>query len=180
MSAPSASPARLHLRAVSGDAASSPSRFERRAWGKEDGEITGVVRRATTLLPTLGYALVGDLLLYRSRGESPSDADWDSWLERVAVPDFANLLVYTTGGVPSAGQRSRLADRWKRGGRPNPHIAIVTDAALVRAVAGAISWLIGGMGGPRFFAPEEIAQAVASLGGQTAASEVESLLRALQ
>jgi hypothetical protein len=141
--------------------------------------MTAVVRTGTRL-PTLGYGLVGDILLYRSRGESPSDADWESWLERVAVPDFAKLLVYTTDGVPRAGQRARLADRWRRTGRPHPQLVIVTDAALVRAVAGAIYWLIGGTGGPRFFAPEEIAQAVASLGRQTAASEVESLLRALQ
>jgi hypothetical protein len=176
MSGPNAPPARSRLDPDNGNTA-SPSWLERPGWAPEEREITALVRR-TTRLPTLGYALVGDILLYRGRGGTPSEADWDAWLDRVAVPDFAKLLVFTTGDVPSAGQRARLADRWKRVSRPNPRLAIVTDSAIVRAVAGAIYWIMGGTG-PRFFAPAEITDAVAWLGGQSVASEVESLLSAL-
>jgi hypothetical protein len=86
---------------------------------------------------------VGSVLVLCTVGSGPpSEQDFAIWLERIAQSDFDRMLIYTSGGEPSATQRSRIAQVWKTRARV-PHVVLMTDSLITRSMLKAFQWLIG-------------------------------------
>jgi hypothetical protein len=91
---------------------------------------------------SLAVASVGSMLLARENEHTPTDADWNAFLDLLILnrPHFPQLkiLVATDGGGPSAGQIKRLG---KALGGGNVRVAVVTDKIRVRFIVSAIALL---------------------------------------
>lgn len=115
---------------------------------------------------SLAVANVGSLLLLRENQHTPTDADWDAFLEILILnrPNFPQLriLVATDGGGPSPTQIKRLAKAL--GGR-SVRVAVVTDSTRVRFIASTIALLNSKI---KSFSSSEIRKAYDHLGLTTA------------
>lgn len=84
----------------------------------------------------------GDLLILRQNANSPSEEEWDACLDLVRQRahrlDRMKVLVLTSGGAPSTGQRKRLQALIQ--GYKVP-IAVVSDSMAVRFVASSVAML---------------------------------------
>src|SRR6185312_1703741 len=96
-----------------------------------------------TVLTTLAFAAVGDLLVLCYTTAPPSDADWNVWIDREKRMEHRAILVSTEGGSPDARQRARVAQETDTKGAPRPPLALMTDSAAVRSVMTAFSWILG-------------------------------------
>jgi hypothetical protein len=80
------------------------------------------------------------LLLARQNAETPTEAEWDQFLDllRAARPQFeqVKILVATEGGGPSALQRKRL-EKTLAGKRVR--VAVVSDSVKVRFITSMIA-----------------------------------------
>lgn len=85
---------------------------------------------------------IESLIVLRENSSTPTDRDWDEFLEILAVnrPDFPRIkiLVKTDGGGPNAEQRKRLSVAL--GGVP-VRVAVVTDSIKVRFIVSSIALL---------------------------------------
>ena len=85
---------------------------------------------------------VESLIILRENSTTPTDRDWDEFLEILAAnrPDFPKIriLVKTDGGGPSTEQRKRLSIAL--GGMP-VRVAVVTDSIKVRFIVSSIALL---------------------------------------
>jgi hypothetical protein len=82
------------------------------------------------------------MIVLRENAATPTDADWDKFMEILAAarPNFekVRILVMTDGGGPSTEQRKRLAVAL--GGKP-VRVAVVTDSMKVRFIVSSIALL---------------------------------------
>jgi len=72
----------------------------------------------------------------------PTNAEWSRVVaEYQRVPDLRafRVLVYTTGGAPTAAQRAELVGAL---GRAKPRIAILTQSVIARIAAKAVSLFV--------------------------------------
>ena len=91
---------------------------------------------------SLVVRVVDSLIILRENSTTPTDRDWDEFLEILAAnrPNFPKIkiLVKTDGGGPSTEQRKRLSVAL--GGRP-VRVAVVTDSIKVRFIVSSIALL---------------------------------------
>jgi hypothetical protein len=91
---------------------------------------------------SLAVASVGSMLLVRENEHTPTDHDWNVFLDLLSLnrPNFPQLriLVATDGGGPSAAQIKRLGKALAGG---NVRVAVVTDKIRVRFIVSAIALL---------------------------------------
>lgn len=131
------------------------------------------------ILPTLGFALVRDTLIYCSRADEASHEDWDRWLGRLAASDFSKLLIFAAHSPPNAKQRASVAAFWKKSGRATPITAIVSDSVVTRASVTVFQWLLQDTSA-RSFRARELGEALAWLGTSASVADVTSLLLRLK
>jgi ferredoxin-NADP reductase len=76
--------------------------------------------------------------------EPPSDAEWQLYFEHLGrhLPAIEAIVVMTAGGGPDGKQRD-YADRFWLNKQHKPNIAVITPSPFIRAVTGALGWLIG-------------------------------------
>jgi hypothetical protein len=119
--------------------------------------------------------VVGRFILAIHTKSSPSDVEWDQFLDLVragnTTPDLC-FLVFTDGGAPSGSQRKRLADALS--GRDVP-IAVHSHAMIPRFVNASIALFNKSI---RSYSPEEFPQAIEYL--KISTGERTSLLPELQ
>lgn len=100
------------------------------------------------------------LVLYQT-SESPSDAEWDAYLELLRFVQDSNadfrVFVQTEGGRPTPPQQARLAQLCSGTGWGT---AVVSTALAVRFVVSSLSLTKQNL---RYFTPDELAQAYAHL-----------------
>ena len=86
--------------------------------------------------------VVESLIVLRENSATPTDRDWDEFLEILAANrsnfQHIKILVATDGGGPSSDQRTRLSVAL--GGRP-VRVAVVTDSIKVRFIVSSIALL---------------------------------------
>lgn len=85
---------------------------------------------------------IGGLLISRQNKETPSDAEWDEFLEAVVTnrerAALVKILVMTEGGGPSVVQRKRLEQALDR---RTFRVAVVTDSIKVRFIVSSVALL---------------------------------------
>lgn len=96
-----------------------------------------------TVLDTIAFTAVDDLLVLCYLRASPSDAEWDVWLARERPMEHRALLVWTDGGAPNARQRARVASETGHGLATRPPVALLTDSMVIRSVMTAFTWVLG-------------------------------------
>ena len=86
--------------------------------------------------------VVESLIVLRENSATPTDRDWDEFLEILAANrsnfQHIKILVATDGGGPSSDQRTRLSVAL--GGR-RVRVAVVTDSIKVRFIVSSIALL---------------------------------------
>jgi hypothetical protein len=91
---------------------------------------------------SLVTAVVGSIIVLRENQNTPTDRDWDDFLqilrEHRANNERVRILVVTDGGGPSSAQRKRLEEAL--GGR-SFRVSVVTDSAKVRFIVSSIALL---------------------------------------
>lgn len=121
---------------------------------------------------------VGHTLVFCARGDDhATDADVDAWMIRVARGDCTGILLHVRGGTPDARQRARLAEFWDDLPAPRPRFAMLTDSALVRAVATALGWI--SQLRVQSFAADNLAGALTYLEEATPIERVREVIAAL-
>jgi hypothetical protein len=117
------------------------------------------------IFPTLAFARIGDtLFLCYTHREGPSDRDWATWLDRLAIDDFDKLLVSSpVEAGPSIIQRRVVGEYWKGSVRSRLRIARLTASPVARGAFTALSWLLSDHV-MRAFAPAELPEALTWLG----------------
>ena len=92
----------------------------------------------------MSHSITHDVDLVVHSESSPSDAEWDAYLQH--VNSYANrvkgTLVLTYGGVPTSPQRERGA-KLRSGLSKRPPIAVMTDSQFSRAVVNVIARVFG-------------------------------------
>lgn len=132
------------------------------------------------VLTSLGYALLGDLLILCTSDAPPSDEDWNEWIARSTKIDYRALLIFSAGGSPNPKQRRRLSDAVDKLPGPRQPVALLTDSLLVRSIATAFSWLLGGKQPLRVVPTEALAEALAWQGIALNAAVVQEMIDRLQ
>jgi hypothetical protein len=100
------------------------------------------------------HKLANNVLTVYYTGETVSDEEWSLFFESVDrhLPEFEAMVVLMAGGAPNAKQRDYAARFWRAKPR-KPTVAVLTASPYVKAIAGAIGWLVGFR--IRAFAPED-------------------------
>jgi len=95
---------------------------------------------------------------------APAEDEWDAYIafltQNFDQASRVKFIVYTRSPPPSAVQRRKAMDAVKPLAK-RLRVAILTDSNLVRGVVTALSW-VGGQ--YNAFAPDQLLDAVASLG----------------
>jgi hypothetical protein len=134
--------------------------------------------QADAVLSSIAFSTVDDLLVMCHSSAAPSDEEWNSWIERQALPRHRAILISTAGGAPNSAQRARVA-KAVDGISPRPPVALLTDSAVLRSLMTAFSWLLGADQRIKGFSPTAVAEAVSWLGVSTTPVRVEAVLRRL-
>jgi hypothetical protein len=129
------------------------------------------------VLTNIAYARVGKLLMMCTSATDPTDAEIDTWIQRLATRDYEVLLFSARSGGPNSKQRARIAEYWRKSGRKVPRAALVTASAPARFIMQAISLLLNVEG--KSFAPEELETALGYLGMPAPLADVSGSLAAL-
>jgi hypothetical protein len=133
-------------------------------------------------MQTMVCQRVGSVIVLVHGPESPTQAEWDKYLELVEQSSglATQVLVYSKKGAPGPKQRAdvqRLYNGYPKGAPP---VAVVTGDTIARGVVKAISWIYGG-DKIRAFAPEEVELALEWLKlDKRSLGEVRSMLPALK
>lgn len=133
-----------------------------------------------TVLETIAFAAVDDLLVLCHSHAHPSDSEWDTWLETERQRKHRALLVVTQGGAPNARQRARVAEVLGEMAGPNPPVALVTDSGLNRLLMSAFTWLLGHHHRMKAFAPNAVSEAVEWTGAKAPPERVNAVIERLQ
>jgi hypothetical protein len=130
-----------------------------------------------TLLPTLAFARIGDtLFLCYTHREGPSDRDWATWLERLAIDDFDKLLVSSpVEAGPNTRQRRVVGEYWKSSARTRLRIARLVVSPVARGAFTALSWLLSDHT-MRAFDPAELPEALTWLGSSVSPGTASMVL----
>jgi hypothetical protein len=99
--------------------------------------------RQDTVLETIAFAAVDDVIVLCHSKANPSDAEWDRWIPYERRGEHKVLLVVTLGGAPNSRQRARVAELLRAKGGSTPPVAILTDSAINRTLMTAFTWLLG-------------------------------------
>jgi hypothetical protein len=134
--------------------------------------------RDDTVLETLAFAAVGELLVLCHSIASPSDHDWDFWIEREKRKEHRALLISTHGGAPNSRQRARLAEASAKKVL-RPPVALLTDSALIRSVMTAFAWVLGKRQPMSAFPPTGIDEALSWLGVTVRIERVQAVMARL-
>jgi hypothetical protein len=132
-----------------------------------------------TVLDTIAFATVDDLLILCYLRASPSDAEWDVWLAREKHMTHRGLLVWTDGGAPNARQRARVAVETGQGLDARPPVALLTDSMVIRSVMTAFTWVLGAAHPIKAFPGESVDSALEWLGVQARPAPVRGALSRL-
>ena len=75
--------------------------------------------------------------------QTPSDEDWDAYIVDMipAAPKLKGVLVYSESAGPTAPQRARVNEAYKKAGT-DIRTAIMSGSRLVRGVVTAMSWTL--------------------------------------
>jgi hypothetical protein len=117
--------------------------------------------RNETILTTMAFAAVGDLMVLFHTERDPSEAEWDRWIATERLRKHRALLILTRGGAPNSKQRARVADVLNAHAGPNPPVALLTDSTMLRAMMTAFTWLLRRQHRMKAFAPTAVEEAVA-------------------
>ena len=132
-----------------------------------------------TVLDTIAFTEVDELLILCYLRDSPSDAEWSVWLERSKPMKHRALLISTEGGAPNARQRARVATEIGQGVAQRPPVALLTDSLVIRSVMTAFSWVLGSAHPIRAFPREGVDTALEWLGVQTRSVRVRAAIARL-
>jgi len=134
-------------------------------------------------MQTIAYELVGNCFVLVVGRNNPADLEWDKYLSFVQghlKPGSSPVtLVSSSGGGPTPAQRERLNKMTKTVGvEKTLKVAVLTESAIVRGIATALSWFVSGY---KAFPPDEIGDALDFLGvSGTTAAQVKLLVPNLQ
>lgn len=132
-----------------------------------------------TVLDTIAFTAVDELLILCYLQASPSDAEWDVWLARERRMEHRALLVWTDGGAPNARQRARVAAETGHGLAARPSVALLTDSVVIRSVMTAFTWVLGPAHPIKAFPREAVDQALQWLGVHAQPTRVRSAISRL-
>ena len=93
-----------------------------------------------TLLHTMAFATLDQILLIVHSERDPNDAEWSRLLHHAAWQPYSGILVVTRGGGPTPKQRKELDTYWGPGGAPP--VAVATDSRAARGVLTALHWFL--------------------------------------
>ncbi len=136
--------------------------------------------RNDTVLTTMAFAAVDDLLVLCHSEDNPTEAEWDRWIATERLRKHRALLVITRGGAPNSKQRARVAEVLGANAGPTPPVALLTDSAVLRTLMTAFTWLLGRQHRMKAFSPEAIDDAVAWTAVDVRAERVRIAIRRLQ
>lgn len=88
----------------------------------------------------LKFGKSGQTLVIVHSAESPTDLEWDVWIERMGQDDYKNILISSLGGGPTAKQRRKTNKFWR--GRRLPRFAVVTTSRFVVGTVAAFNWFL--------------------------------------
>jgi hypothetical protein len=89
---------------------------------------------------TLQSELCGQTLVIAHSTETPSDAEWAAWIERMGQRDYRNIMILSRGGGPNAQQRRLTNKFWI--GKEVPRFALVTTSRFVIGIMKAFNWFL--------------------------------------
>jgi len=105
---------------------------------------------------SLDFGKSGQTLVVVHSAETPTDAEWDAWVERMAQRDYKNILISSLGGGPNARQRRKTNKFWQN--TQIPRFALVTTSRFVLAVVKAFNWFLDDQLKP--FPPSQMREAL--------------------
>ncbi len=132
-----------------------------------------------TVLRTIAFAAVDEILVLVHSSADPSDAEWEAWIERERRRTHRALLISTAGGAPNSRQRARVAEATPYARGQRPPVALLTDSAVTRHVMTAFAWILGAEHPMRAFPRGAIVDAVAWLGAAPSVDRVKSTIQRL-
>jgi hypothetical protein len=135
--------------------------------------------RDETILDTIAFMFLNDLLILYYSEKNPTDPEWDAWIACVKQRAHSAMLIWSDGGAPNPSQRARLVDGTDAGPAPRPPLALLTDSALVRGMMTAFAWLRGRHQPMKAFPQRELDQALAWLGVSFPSGRVQAELMRL-
>ena len=93
---------------------------------------------------TMVYRVVKNVHVVVHTTEPPSDEEWRLFFDHLHrnLPTIEAIVVASAGGGPDGKQRD-YAERFWMDKPKKPHIAVLTPSPFIRAVTGALGWLIG-------------------------------------
>jgi hypothetical protein len=133
-----------------------------------------------TVLTTMAFAAVDDLLILCHSEDNPSEAEWDRWIATERLRKHRALLVLTRGGSPNSRQRARVAELLGATAGPTPPVALLTDSTVLRTLMTAFTWLLGRQHRMKAFSPEAVEDAVAWTAVEIRPERVRITIRRLQ
>jgi hypothetical protein len=91
----------------------------------------------------MAWSTVDDLFLVVHDEHAPADLEWHAWLREygASLTSVRALIIYSTGGAPTTGQRKALLAVLGRFVK-SPTTVVLTSSALVRGVVTAVSWFV--------------------------------------
>jgi hypothetical protein len=135
--------------------------------------------RNDTVLETLAFTAVGELLVLCHSKAHPSDAEWTTWVERERRREHKAILISTDGGAPNSRQRARVAESTPYASGRRPPVALLTDSAVARHVMTAFAWILGNSHSMRVFPRGDVADAVAWLGATSSLDHLRAAIERL-
>jgi hypothetical protein len=139
----------------------------------------GAEAAGDTVLGTLAFAKVGDLIVLCHSSRDPSDAEWEQWLTREGRREHRALLISTDGGKPNSRQRARVKEATSYPDGQRPPVALLTDSAVARHVMTAFVWLFGESSRVKVFPRAGIVEAAAWLGADGSLAPLRAALQRL-
>jgi hypothetical protein len=136
--------------------------------------------RQDTVLETIAFATVEEVLVLCHSKANPSEAEWDVWIPNERRGEHRALLVVTLGGAPNSRQRARVADVIRAKGGAAPPVAILTDSAINRTLMTAFTWLLGRRHEMKAFDLAGVDEAIGWAGVKARPDRVRSAIARLQ
>jgi hypothetical protein len=130
--------------------------------------------RDASVLQTIAFASLGDLLLLCHTATAPRDDEWNAWVERAQRLQHRAMLISSRGGSPNSAQRARVAQIG--GSDPRPPVALLTDSSVLRGLITAFTWLLGPEQRIKAFSPTATADAMRWLAIDVPPASVEAAL----
>ncbi|MFT3927747.1 MAG: STAS/SEC14 domain-containing protein [Myxococcales bacterium] len=136
------------------------------------------MERGRVVLSTVALTQVDDLLILFQGGTDIPESEITAWMDRIAKFDYDYLLIsiHGSGGMNSK-QRARIGEFWKQSGREHPRTAVLTESAVQRHIATAMTWILGKP--IKVLAPDQLEEALKYLGTRANMAEVSRTVRAV-